>query len=439
MLVFAHIIVLLSCLLMFVVNRPNKIAIILFILICMSAVEINYIPFGGSIYLISFAFLISEMSNIRKMIRETSKQKIGIGLFIMAFGSIVSLCNSPHYNSIFQWTRFFILEFIGKYFAIVYSLWAISDEKDYKSIASTVYWSNLLLFFFGVLNFITKKAYWVHSVYTSSFRSYDVLEVGDSDRFRVQAMMQSSFVYGYICALLLLFFVWLYQNGLLKNKKFRMSLVCCIFGIVTCGSRTVILITIVGVAVYALLYYSFRRWIRYAIIGIIFFLCIANFIPGFANSMELFVEAFSTDQNLQGARGSSIGMRTLQFLAVLDHIRGHELFGNGIDFFTIDLGWGEGQSVDADLWGLEGIHMNLLLERGIWGLIIWICYIYILFKAAYSYYNKQKFSVSINISVLSIYIFYSLTTGELLSAYPTMLILGIILKYSYITSINTSK
>ena len=67
-------------------------------------------------------------------------------------------------------------------------------------------------------------------------------------------------------------------------------------------------------------------------------------------------------------------MRIVQFTAVLYHIKDHLLFGRGKDFFSIDLGFGEEgikTLIDKDLLGLESVLMNLLLERGIVGVLFW--------------------------------------------------------------------
>ena len=79
--------------------------------------------------------------------------------------------------------------------------------------------------------------------------------------------------------------------------------------------------------------------------------------------------------------GSSIEMRVLQYTAVMNHVRDHFLLGRGLDYFFIDMGWSEGKQylVDQDLFGLEGVLMNYLLERGFLGICFYLFFLCLCF------------------------------------------------------------
>lgn len=153
------------------------------------------------------------------------------------------------------------------------------------------------------------------------------------------------------------------------------------------------------------------------------------FIPNIDKYTSLFVKAFDTSTIAYGNEvgGSSIGMRIVQFTAVLYHIKDHLLFGRGKDFFSIDLGFGEEgikTLIDKDLLGLESVLMNLLLERGIVGVLFWCVFYGTLLFWAFKLRRYDKYAYSLYFSLLIVYLTFSNMTGELNSVFPTLLLIG---------------
>lgn len=421
------------CCLMFKVSREYKVAILLLSTICLDAVVLNFVPFGGSHYILSHCFILSEIPYIRQHIKTLKKTIIYPLLLIAIIAAIVLLINSPHYNNNLTNTlRLFITELTGKYFAICYAFISIRSMDNMKPVLKVSYYGLLILTAFGVLNFVTGRAWFIDTIGAHMTVAENWQDLGgkftNSERFRVQAMFFNPFNYGYICILLLLLQLWGYVKKLVSKQQFYISVVCSIFGVLFCGCRTNILCCAIGIVVFVYYAYSMKQWIRYAIVG--FFLCIIAYstVPIIQEKVDQTLTAF--DANSQTS-GSSIDMRLLQYTAVLYHIRDHELFGRGLGFFNIDMGWGEAQMaslVDKDLYGLEGVVMSYLLERGIIGLLLYLAFYATILYFLYRHRVIDKQTSAFGLSLVFAYLAFANMTGELNSVFPTLLLIGCCIK-----------
>lgn len=421
---------------MFKLSREYKIAILLLSTICLDAVILNFVPFGNSQYILSHCFILSEIPYIRQYIKTLKKTIIYSILLIVIIATIVLLINSPHYNNNLTNTlRLFITELTGKYFAICYAFISIRSMNNMKPILKVSYYGLLILTVFGVLNFITGRAWFIDTIGSHMIVDENIQDLGGkfthSDRFRVQAMFFSPFDYGYICVLLLLLQLWGYVKKLVSKRQFHISAVCCIFGVLFCGCRTNILCCVIGVIVFVYYAYSMKQWIRYAIIG--FFLCVIAYstVPIIQEKVNQTITAFDANSQISG---SSIDMRLLQYTAVLYHIRNYELFGRGLGFFNIDMGWGESQAaslVDKDLYGLEGVAMSYLLERGIIGLLLYLAFYATILYFFYRHRVTDKQTSAFGLSLVFVYLAFANMTGELGSVFPTLLLIGCCMKLLY--------
>ena len=418
---------------MFKVSREYKVAILLLSTICLDAVVLNFVPFGGSHYILSHCFILSEIPYIRQHIKTLKKTIIYPLLLIAIIAAIVLLINSPHYNNNLTNTlRLFITELTGKYFAICYAFISIRSMDNMKPVLKVSYYGLLILTAFGVLNFVTGRAWFIDTIGAHMTVAENWQDLGgkftNSERFRVQAMFFNPFNYGYICILLLLLQLWGYVKKLVSKQHFYISVVCSIFGVLFCGCRTNILCCAIGIVVFVYYAYSMKQWIRYAIVG--FFLCIIAYstVPIIQEKVDQTLTAF--DANSQTS-GSSIDMRLLQYTAVLYHIRDHELFGRGLGFFNIDMGWGEAQMaslVDKDLYGLEGVVMSYLLERGIIGLLLYLAFYATILYFLYRHRVIDKQTSAFGLSLVFAYLAFANMTGELNSVFPTLLLIGCCIK-----------
>ena len=91
--------------------------------------------------------------------------------------------------------------------------------------------------------------------------------------------------------------------------------------------------------------------------------------------------------------------------------------------------------VDQDLFGLEGVLMNYLLERGFLGICFYLFfYVYVL-CFFYKHKSVDKNISALGVSILVTYLAFANMTGELNSVFPTLLITGICLKVLYMNII----
>ena len=115
-----------------------------------------------------------------------------------------------------------------------------------------------------------------------------------------------------------------------------------------------------------------------------------------------------------------------QYGYVLVYTEGHRLLGLGKGY------WGhiyyEDQKSVEGLLGIESVILSYFLERGIIGLILWAASYTILFVYFWRNREKRKVLTGLGASILTLYLFFSIGTGELGSVYPTMLLLGFVIK-----------
>ena len=153
-----------------------------------------------------------------------------------------------------------------------------------------------------------------------------------------------------------------------------------------------------------------------------------NFIPAVEKKVNTLTDVFVEDSE---SGGSSIAMRTTQFTMTLYYVEGNELLGRGKGYFTSEI-WNpdvdERERKETGLEGMESVILGYILERGYFGLTLWTAFNLIIFL--YFRRNKQvyKMLTGLGVSILSLYLVFSIGTGELGSVYPTMLLLGIVIR-----------
>lgn len=424
------------CCYMFKAAKEIKLAILILASICFDSVIIPYIPFGRAKYILSICFFLSELPYIVKNYNTIKHTILKPVILTSIIATIILAINSPHYNNLIQYIRISILELFAKYFVICYAFLAINEEKKLKKIFSISYYGLLLLTFFAILNYVTKHGIFIDEMLKGRVLT-DIMEDAGSkftfkERFRVQAMFFNPFDYGYICIILLLFFLYGYSKSLVSKKCLYISISCCIMGIITCGCRTNMLCAMIGIIMYVLFAFNLKKKIKYMFIGLIGSIILVSSIPALQDKISETMTVF--DKNSSNVGGSSIEMRIIQYTAVLYHIKDHELFGRGLDYFNIDLGWGEGKKylTDKDLWGLEGVVMSYLLERGVVGVLFHFFFYISLLIFIYKNRKIDKSTVALGIATLTSYLAFSNMTGELSSVFPTLLIAGCCIKLLYL-------
>lgn len=426
-------IVLLLSLLMFVVKREYKVCLLIIDILCFNGVGL---PLLGNVLSPFFCFFLTELVHFKQYYSIFKKTKLKYPLLLVLIGLIILIVNSPHIKGANDIFHLFISEFIWKYGIVFLVFVACLSIKSQKMIINVTFACLLILTFFGLLNLATKHAIYVDwvlaGVDVNSFFGDAGAKFTYSDRFRVQSMFANPFDYGYACLMLLLYYLYLNKGRLVSKIKFNIAVFCCLFGIFTCGCRTLLACLIIGGLIFAILGYNLKSKVKIALTAIFLLFTISLMIPDELSKQVSFLTSAFTDDQTVG--GSSLSLRQTQSAAVLYYIQDDMAFGRGYGFFNIDLGWKDGPSgaVDKDLYGLEGVYMSLLLERGVVGLLIYAFYWISLIWITYSIYKKTRDRkiLAFNLSIVASYLAFANMTGELSSVLITLTLIGICSAYS---------
>jgi O-antigen ligase len=423
--IIAIIVTLVCCGLMFYVKRETKAALLVMGAMTLTLVNIPGIPLHNANLLLQAAFLLSEWRDIpRYFNRLRYTPYLWISLLIVSFSALFATLTSP-YTGIKETLK---SELLFKYFTLAYAFWAVKDEKSLKPILQVSLYCLIVLTIFGVLNYIDKSAMFVNALTEGRTSTiHDGVALGDvyteSDRFRVQSMFQYGFDYGYICAAILLLHLHGWYRHLESKRDFLIALTCCLFGILICGCRTVWMSAALSIACYSMWVFQLSRNVMYGMIAVILLIISYNTVPAVEAKVNQVTDIFVEDSETEG---SSIQLRMSQYMTVAIHIEGHEWLGQGKGY------WEHTYTKDREsirgLYGVESVILQTLLERGIIGLVLWAAFYTIIFLYFWRNRKRRKKLTGLGVSILSLYLFYSIGTGELGSVYPTMLLLGISMK-----------
>lgn len=422
--IVAIIVTLVCCGLMFYVKREWKAAMLIMGAMTLTLVNIPVIPLHKANLLLQVAFLLSEWRDMpRHFNRLRNTPCLWIPLLIVSFSALLAALTSP-YTSIKETIEY---ELLFKYFAIAYAFWAVRKEKSLKPILQVSLYCLIVLTFFGVLNYIDKNAIFVNALTEGETTRYGDVALGDiyteSDRFRVQSMFQYGFDYGYICAAILLLHLHGWYRHLESKTEFIIAIACCTFGILTCGCRTVWVCAIFSLICYSMWVFQLNRNVIYGMIAVMLMILSYYTVPAVEERVNQVTDFFVEDSE---TGGSSIQLRMSQYMYVLIHTEGHEWLGLGKGywehFYVVD------PEAIRDLWGVESVILQTMLERGIIGLVLWAAFYTIIFLYFWRNRKKRKKLTGLGVSILTLYLFFSIGTGELGSVYPTMLLLGMTMK-----------
>lgn len=422
--IVAIIVTLVCCLLMFYVKREWKAAMLVMGAMTLTLVNIPSIPLHNANLLLQAAFLLSEWRDIpRYFNRLRYTPYLWISLLIVSFSALFATLTSP-YTGIKETLK---SELLFKYFTLAYAFWAVKDEKSLKPILRISTYCLIVLTFFGVINYITKSSMFVNALTEGRTSLYGDVALGDayteSVRFRVQSMFNHPFDYGYICAAILLLHLHGWYRHLESKRDFLIAIVCCSFGILICGSRTVWMSAALSIACYYMWAFQLNRNVIYGIAAMILMILSYLTIPAVEERVNQVTDIFAENRE---TKGSSIELRMSQYGYVLIHAEGHEWLGLGKGY------WEHMYAKDREsirgLYGVESVILQNLLERGIVGLVLWAAFYTIIFLYFWRNRKKRKKLTGLGVSILSLYLFFSIGTGELGSVYPTMLLLGIAMK-----------
>ena len=422
--IIAIIITLVSCGLMFYVKREWKAALLVMGAMTLTLVNIPGIPLHKANILLQASFLLSEWRNLSRYLgRLRDMPFIWIPLLIVIISSLLAALTSP-YIGIAETLK---SDFLFKYFALAYAFWAVKDEKSLKPVLQVSLYCLIVLTFFGLLNYIDKNAMFVNALTEGRVNRVYNVALGDvfteNVRFRVQSMFKSPFDYGYICAAMFILHLHGWRRYLESKTAFVIALVCCSVGLLICGCRIVWVSALFSIACYSMWVFNLNRNVLYGMIAMILMIMSYYTIPAVEEKVNKVTDIFVENSETSG---SSIQLRMSQYAYVLIYTEGHKWLGLGKGYWSYT--FAEDQESVSGLYGVESVILSYLLERGIIGLFLWVASYTILFLYFWRNRNNRKALTGLGASILTLYLAFSIGTGELGSVYPTMLLIGMTMK-----------
>ena len=393
-------------------------------------VYIPFLPLHSANAILVVSFLLSEFRNIRFYIRTLKITFLWKLMGVVIVLTIITIYNSPHLRSAVDLRSFLQSELLFKYFAICYSFIICRETLDISKFLKISLIGILVLTLFGVYNYINTSSD-VLSILMEGMTGGVVAEgedIGEKfvnlDRYRVQALFANPFDYGYICVLTFLFHLYAFTCKMETKKVFVLVTLCCSFGIILCGCRTILFVFVISFFLYCLMVFRIKKFIGVVMIGVVITLLSIPYVPALEEKVNYMFSVF--DKNSE-VGGSSLELRSIQYAAVLSHVADKPVFGCGYNYFNIDLGWAEGKKYlkDERLAGLEGVHLSYILERGLLGFALYLLFYILILTYFWKLRCINKYVSGLGISILVAYISFSFMTGELSSVYPTLLLMGL--------------
>lgn len=380
-------------------------------------------------------FFLSEFNNIRSSLHYFNKSWLTFILIVIIIAMVILYFASPHYfeeDGLKGAFLIIVFELIRKYFFLLYAFVCVTGISSIETLLRVTKLAIIILTVFGIWDLVEG-----HSIYNEilmagqELSDRDLRVLGDNmqkGRWHIHSLFKFTFDYGFTCLVSLL----LGMLGLWKNivSKYQCWIIisCSLFGVIMCGCRSVWISAIVAIMLFIICAKSFKRGSLILISISSITLVLYNTMPQVQDFFALAGSAFEQDSDY----GSNLEQRQRSYEAAFLYWQQNPVFGNGKDYFVKDLGYGEGDLVNKDLAGLEGVVMNLLIERGFVGVVAYIIFYIVLFLQIYKCRQINKDVAACVLAILLAYILYANFTGELNSVPPTLFITGALLKILFL-------
>lgn len=429
------IITILAGLSMFILKLRSKIILLIIGCMCLECFCISDVSVTQFKTFNCFCFFISELRNLPKRYAQLKATPILWLLLIVTCGAIITIITSPHIDSLNVLCSFIVVNLIAKYYAISYSFIGVITQNYFNTYIKIIYLCILVITLFGVLNLI-----FGYSIWFALWGMQEETEMILGSRMRLSSMFTYTFDYGQICVITLFVMLYCINKNILSKKQIIIGIISCSYGIIMCGSRSVLGCAIIGCSVYALIRNPIYKNLRLISITILLIFIISLVIPAINDKIDFLMSAVDSNSSVGG---SSSGMRIRQYATVLLIVSKSPWVGMGHQYFFYDLGWSTGLDPSLlpypELAGLEGALMGILLERGIIGVCVYLIFYFGIVGYAYKLRKYDLDSSATCIAIILSFVAYGNMTGELKSCLPTLLFAGMFLKKAYLSKNNKIK
>lgn len=412
--------------------RIKKVYDVLLILLFISAMLLSslYLPLVLNLFSLCVIFIVlMRFSHLKSDWQFLKTHHLLFPILLTSIAEFICIYHSPNLSLSNGLKTFILNDYLGKYMLVYFiSIAFLNSSISILKLNALLFRILVFMTIIGCINLVLRYNPYI-AILPSAYNALDFSVLySDTDRFRVNSTFNNAFDYGFASLVFFLYFITAYIKRQISYKKLCVIIVCTFFGIITCGCRTILVCTVGGLLIWFFLNYRLPKTLKYVICGVIAVAILANSLPIVAEQIDLLFSIFD-DSSKTRVIGSSIDMRKLQFMRVMWFIKEDILLGRGYQFFEIQLGWGKHDVslMDNELFGLEGIYLSQLLERGVIGLFSWLFFYVSLIILGIKFRKIDKQYSSLLIAIVVTFILFSFMTGELLSARITLLFGGLIL------------
>lgn len=274
-------------------------------------------------------------------------------------------------------------------FGYIMAAYISGKNIDISSFAKKFFPIVIAICIFGILEGLLNANY-PYKIINSAFPLYEGLYdlngdvgLGQSWRTRTCFTTKHPTAFGTLLMSLFLFYLPQIHQQVIARSKLLLLLSLLFVCIVVSGSRTALVCTIFGAAIYIIDRFSILA--KIAVFGLI--------AISFSAIMAFLLANFQ--QGGQG-RGSSLDFRTQQLIFSVMAIENSPILGNGnkytANYILEENDKGEKRAEDSsgqDMGGLESVVFTLLIDRGAVGLLTY--YLLLLWIFCIFFKNKKKY------------------------------------------------
>lgn len=353
-------------------------------------------------------------------------------LFMLIVSFIIAFF-SEYIDTSFHKFTIPLTNFLTSYF-LCFIFFYYSNSETFFNARKLILICLLLLSYAAVLNYLSGYNPYLQMLYDT----YGLPDNGndlahrfeDTLRFRVNSLFSTPFDFGYSCLIINLISLLLYHTKRISQKFFFLCFALSLFCIIIANTRTVHFCFILSLIVFYLFQGNKKRMFKVASLSAIILIIIIQISP---KVNELFVTVFSMFNEETDVGGSSMGGRQLQLARSIYYFNESPIIGHGYNYISEYFGQGTGDlsHQDPDLMGFESVAFQLLLERGVVGIIAYLFLYLSIFIFFYKNRNYNRLYAAFGITILISYLFFAFATGELMSVPISMAMIGIAIKNVY--------
>jgi len=409
------------------VQGDKKLVALMFALLCFD----GYITFIANAPLFHSArgaiiagLLISMLYRMRKTLLIWHIFPFKWQMLFMAGTSFIIAIFSVNITD--YWHTFSIpaMDFLLSYF-ILYIFYCFSTEDTFRALIPVMTGSAILLAFTGVINLLMGDNPYVDRLADAfNVPETDITKYAETSRFRVNSLFLNAFNYGYICCVINVLSIYLKRQIHIDSVTFHTLFLCSIFGIVFCNCRTVFFTYILGLTVYFWTTGALGKHVPHVMFSLLVAAAAYTYIPQVQEKTDMYISMF-TDTKGNKVEGSSLKLRQTQLNGALIHFYKSPIVGHGYGYLAEIYRLNKERSIMARN---ESVVFHLLAERGLIGIAAYLFF----YGSIFLYFHKRRKTYNVHaaagMSLLTMYGFYSVATGELNSVPITLACIGIIVK-----------